>query len=72
MSDWQPIETAYTDPYRCESILLAFKDNEDGQVYRKISYWSDAEKGWDGLATSIREGKVTVTHWMPLPKLPTS
>jgi hypothetical protein len=66
MSDWQPIETADME----KRILVCFEYFEDNSKYIKITYWSDAEKGWDGLANSVRNGFVKVTHWMPLPELP--
>ena len=67
-AEWQPIETAPKDEY----ILISFYYTEDkNERWSKITYWSDSEKGWDGLAHSVRIGETIVTHWMPLPKLPT-
>lgn len=72
MSDWKPIETAPRD-MSAPSILLAYKFFDFGieKVGVTISYWSDAEKGWDGLATSIRNGMCAPIAWMQLPKPPT-
>jgi hypothetical protein len=63
---WQPIETAPKDPW----IIVCCQYTDDGVRFQKLTYWSDAEKGWDGLATSIRNGTIKVTHWMPMNKLP--
>ena len=71
--EWKPIETAPKDGY---SVLLAMTLNEFrpelGEKSLSVDkcYWSDAEKGWDGYATSIRLGRLTPTHWMPLPSHP--
>ena len=66
---WQPIETAPKDGL----ILMSFyytNDTFPTEQFTQITYWSDSEKGWDGIATSIRLGAITPTHWMPLPKPP--
>ena len=67
---WQPIETAPKDDLILVSFYYKYTD-ELTKSHMKITYWSDSEKGWDGMAQSIRTGVINPTHWMPLPKPPT-
>jgi len=69
-NQWQPIETAPKDG---NDFLISFyyrEDSEPIEQFTKITYWSDSEKGWDGMAQSIRTGVIKPTHWMPLPNPP--
>lgn len=72
---WRPIETAPKDG-TAVLLFLEYTECDDGAGRKSTHidrcYWSDAEKGWDGYATSIRNGYTTPTHWMPLPKPPSA
>ena len=73
------IDFAFKKPLDEQECLVSFRPEEGGQAVA-IAIWYGDKSGWaclgattgeDGLSL-LSEGQVmsTVTHWMPLPKLP--
>jgi len=80
---WQPIETAPKDG---TAVLLCWavdadkkmidwqKEPETAGVFVQVASWWEIEDSWIVYASLVKENPLhfTPTHWMPLPKPPTS
>lgn len=68
LNQWQPIETAPKDG---AMFLLSFINLIEDKSIVVTTNWNDSINGFYLLSDLEKEGKIKITHWMPLPKPPT-
>ena len=57
-------------PDNADSVIACMKDNKTGDVYVGEAYYSIYSKEWMLGDIQASFYNYTITHWMPMPKLP--
>ena len=69
--EWQPIETAPKDGTLVDLWVI---DTSDGSGRRETDAYFANGKWWSTRDTNagepVEQGRITATHWMPLPAPP--